>query len=192
MRNAVCAVVAIFSSSVTLAADVKQYELDGGVTVSLSDGWSYDRVQSPAMKMAAVREMVHGASEIRMRHQNTAILVSYMHFKSEKPEKAMDPAELETVGAVTTQAASQYLRQSRETAVTPRSQIAGMLGVSLATLTARPGQSFNVASGVPGKCVTTGNMRRGAAAWAISIASEDCQSDTHREAVEAFFAARSR
>lgn len=165
-------------------------DLGGGVDVVLAGDWSVKQTTNPAMAMPAMRAMIHGASETRLRKGETGVLVSYMHFKSDKPEPPMDAAAMAAADDLTRKLGAQYLPVAAEKQVEPRSQMVGPLIVSLATLTAREGEQFNVAPGYPGGCVTTGSIRRGTAAWAISVASERCDAATHTEMVEALFAAR--
>ena len=192
MKFLALAVVASFVANPAQAQDATGYSLDGEVEITLPKGWDYDQIINPAMKMKAMRDMMNGASETRMEKGGTKILVSYMNFKSDKPSREMDEETLAAVEKITFQAAGQYLPQANESQITPRSAIVGPLGLSLATLSARDGEQFRVAPGTAGGCVTTGSIRRDSAAWAVSIASKSCESDTHKQAVEAFFAAQAR
>ncbi|QYJ06032.1 hypothetical protein [Qipengyuania flava] len=184
---ALAALAALAATSATAQQD-RTYSLDGGTAITLSSGWEHKQLENPAMRMASMREMMRGASETRLRKGETGVLVSYMHFKTDAPAKEMNQEELASLAELARKSAAQYLRSSVETEAAVRSAIVGNTGIAMATLTARDGESFNVRAGYPGGCVTTGSMRRGSAAWAISVASKSCESATHIEAVEALFA----
>lgn len=189
MKRPTLAALAVLASTAAASQELRTYSLDGGTAISLSPGWDHTQVENPAMKMATMRQMMHGASETRLRKGGTGVLVSYMHFKTDTPAKAMDEEQLASLEELARKSAAQYLGKAVETEATPRSAIRGDIGVALATLSAREGESFNVRAGYPGGCVTTGSMRRGSAAWAISVASKSCDSETHIEAVDALFGA---
>lgn len=191
MKFLTTAIAATLVTSAALAQDTKSEKLDGGVSIALSKGWKVERFVNPAMNMPSMKEMMVGASETRLRKGSTGVLVSYMHFKTDKKPDGMDEAALASQEEAVIRAGTQYLRQSVETEVSPRSEIVGELGVSLATLTARSGEKFNVRAGYPGGCVTTGSIRRGAAVWAVSVASDSCSSSTHTEMVDALYSASS-
>ena len=184
---ALIALTALASTAVSAQVG-KTYSLDGDTFIELSSGWEHTQVENPAMKMASMRELMRGASETRLRKGSTGILVSYMHFKTDTPAEAMDETDLAKLEDLARKSAAQYLGQSVEGEATPQSVINGDTGIALATLVARDGEAFNVGAGYPGGCVTTGSIRRGSAAWAISVASKSCESATHAEAVEALFA----
>ncbi len=190
MKIAPFALALVAASALVQAQDVRWTDLDGGVSIGLSDGWKTTKMQNAAMAMPSMRSMMHGASETRLRKGDTGVLVSYMHFKSDRPDPAVDAAAQAAAEDITRKVGAQYLAQAVEAEVAPRSQITGSMIISLATMTAREGSRFNVAGGYPGGCVTTGSIRRGTATWAISVASDRCDTPTHAEAVEALFAAR--
>jgi hypothetical protein len=161
------------------------HPLGDGVTVDLGEGWVATSVENPAMRSREIREVMDDAQEIRFRKQGTGILVSALKFKP-RPGESLDGYD---GPGITRQAVAQYLPQAVETEATVESRVNGAVKVSLATLHARDGQQFSVGIGYRGACVSTGNVRLGWLVMAVSIASDSCESETHRAALAAFLGA---
>lgn len=167
------------------AQPATSYELMDGVTVDLGEGWTATSMVSPAMRLPAIREVMDDTREMRFRTQGTGILVSAMKFKP-RPGETLDDYD----GAgIARQTVAAYLPQAIETEATVESRENGAVKVSLVTLHAREGQQFSVGIGYRGACVSTGNVRRGWLVMAVSIASDSCESETHRAALAAFLGA---
>ncbi|MXO90220.1 hypothetical protein [Pontixanthobacter aquaemixtae] len=188
-----CALAALLLVTGTaLAAEIKDVELDGGVVVALSGGWNVDTKPNAAMSLPSMKDLIAGASETRIKKGGTGVLVSFMHFNSDKPTPdSTAPDAVEAQATLLRSTAGQYLRQSVEKEVSVTSLQNGPLSIAMATLTARDGQKFNVAPGYPGGCVTSATIKHGFAVHVISVASKSCDAETHGEMVAAIAAARS-
>ncbi len=180
----------LISASAAMAADAKNIDLDGGVTIQLDSGWKAERIANPAMKMASMRDMLEGASDTRIEKRGTGVLVTFIHFKTKEPKPEEDPEIARAAHEDTVKkAAARYLPNAVETEVSVETVERGKLSITLATLHAREGAKFNVRAGYPGGCVTTGSIKKGAAVHVVSVASDSCDSGSHQQAVAALYAA---
>jgi hypothetical protein len=185
IRIMLAALALVCTTTATNAQPAASYPLADGVTVELGEGWTATSMENPAMRSREIREVMDDAREIRFRKQGTGILVSAMKFKP-RPGETLDDYD----GAgIARQTVGPFLQQAVETEATVESRANGAVKVSLVTLHARPGEQFNVGIGYRGACVSTGNVRLGWLVMAVSIASDSCESDTHRAALGAFLAA---
>jgi hypothetical protein len=185
IRPVLAALALACIATATSAQPETSYPLGDGVTVDLGEGWTATSMENPAMRSREIREVMDDAREIRFRKQGTGILVSALKFKP-RPGETLD--DYDGVG-IASQTVGPYLEQAVETEATVESRVNGAVKVSLVTLHARPGQQFNVRAGYPGGCVSSGNVRLGWLVMAVSIASDSCESDTHRAALAAFLGA---
>lgn len=164
--------------------------IGGGLAIPLEGSWKVLSMENYAMRMPEVRKMVADAQEFRIRRPETGILISYMKIKPDRNFKVPNDTDLAAENAKSvSQSSTIYLPRSVETEAKTDTQASAGLVVSLATFHARQGEQFNVAGGYPGGCVTTGAIRRGVEVWSISVASESCESDSHKAAVKALLAA---
>lgn len=165
--------------------------LGGGVTATLAGDWAVQSFENPAMKIPAMRDMIADARETRARGGATVVLVSYMNIRPGKNATAPTPDMVRTEQESTVRKiAAQYLPTAVETEAVIEQRTNGTLSVALVTMHAAEGKTFRVAVDAPGGCITTGSIRRGAEAWAISVASKSCDAASHRMAVDALMAAQ--
>lgn len=178
----VSAVVVLLGSASQAQTAISQ-PLAGGVMVELGNDWNLTSMPNPAMNFPEIKKLVSDAQEIRMRKGNTGILISIQTYKAVKGKSldSYDVAEYAVTGAK-----QFYLSQAVETEATVEKRTNGNVDVALVTLHARSGQAFRVRGGYPGGCVSTGNIRRGWSILVVSIASDSCESETHRAAQSAF------
>ena len=160
--------------------------LADGVKVDLGAGWDVTSMPNPAINSAVVRQLLSDALEIRIRKEGTGILINSTTYKPVNG-KTLDTFE----GAkIAREAATRlYLAKATETEAVVESQTNGNVTTAFVTLHARADERFNVRPGYPGGCVSTGNLRKGWTVMTVSIASESCDSETHRTALRAFLAA---
>lgn len=179
------AVIAMLAAAAT-AEPPATIALPNEVVLDLDAGWKATSMKNTAMRVPPTREYLEDANEIRIRHSaDTGILVSHMKWKL---KNGQSHDKFDSVATVR-KAAAQYLPQAVESEVDIEKRANGPVAVTLATLTARPGQRFNIAGGYPDGCVTTGNIVSGASVYAISIASQTCSSNTHKQALAAVLGA---
>ena len=176
--------VGLVLSATSSQALARDFKIGGGIKITLGDDWSGTIMQNPAMQFAGMKEMMEDASEARLQTEGTGVLVSYMKFKTKKAPAEVDVDD----AAINAKSAKQvYGAHAVETDFVATLHRDGDVVRAFVTLHAKPGARFNVASGYPGGCVTSGTIRKGAALHSISIASESCESAAHIEAVAAIF-----
>jgi len=186
IRTMLAALALVCVATATSAQPAASYPLSDGVMVDLGEGWTATSTVNPAMSSPAVRDLMEDAREIRFRNQGTGILVSAMKFKPRRGE-TLDGYD---GPGIARQTVAPYLQQAVETEATVESRDNnGAVKVSLVTLHAREGQQFNVGIGYRGACVSTGNVRLGWLVMSVSIASDSCESETHRAALAAVLGA---
>lgn len=165
-------------------ASAKEFGIGGGITVTLGSDWTGTSMQNLAMRMPGMKDMLEEATESRLRGPGSGVLVSYMKFKT---DKATSDIKIDDAANVAKAAQATYAAQATETELQPVVRISGETVRAYLTLHAKPGTQLNVAGGYPGGCVTTGTIRLGAAIHNVSIASESCESASHKEALAAIF-----
>lgn len=167
-------------------AIARDFPIGGGVKVALGEGWTGNSMQNPAMRFPGMKDILEDAIESRLRGPGSGVLVSYMKFKTDKP--ARDVA-IDDGANIAKSAKTVYGAQAAEAEPVPTVIRNGDTVRAYVTLHPKPGAGFNVAPGYPTGCVTTGTIRLSAAIHNVSIASESCESEAHREAVAAIFEA---
>ena len=175
------------SAAIALLASeaiAREFPIGGGIKVTLGDSWTGTSMQNPAMRFPGMKDMMEDASESRLRGPGSGVLVSYMKFKTDKPARdvAIDDGAQLVKSAMTV-----YGAQAAEAEPVPTVHRDGDTVRAYVTLHPKPGAGFNVATGYPTGCVTTGTIRLGAAIHNVSIASESCESAGHQEALAAIF-----
>ena len=165
-------------------ASAKEFGIGGGITVTLGSDWTGTSMQNLAMRMPGMKDMLEEATESRLRGPGSGVLVSYMKFKTDKATRVI---KIDDAANVAKAAQATYAAQATETELQPVVRISGETVRAYLTLHAKPGTQLKVAGGYPGGCVTTGTIRLGAAIHNVSIASESCESASHKEALAAIF-----
>jgi len=166
------------------ASSAADYPIGGGLSVTLGQGWNGTSRQNPAMSFPGMRDLIDDAVESRFHGEGSGALVSYMKLKAAKSDNG---AVIDDAGILTKAAKAAYAEQAQEGEFVATVRTTGKVVRSWMTLHAKTGTRFIVAPGYPGGCVTTGMIRQGTAIHNVSIASESCESASHREAVAAFF-----
>ena len=165
-------------------ASAKEFAIGGGIKVTLGEEWTGTSMQNPAMRFPGMKDIMEDATESRLRGPGSGVLVSYLKFKTNKTSADI---KIDDGANVVKGAQSVYANQAVETDLVPVVHTSGETVRAYLTLHAKPGARLNVAGGYPGGCVTTGTIRLGAAVHNVSIASESCESDAHKEALAAIF-----